>query len=72
MNLINWETWIGIVFFICLAIFGISYIVLGIAYCYTSEKATKVMLYCLIAEIVTGVIIVGYLLTALITAIGKI
>lgn len=69
MNLINWETWIGIVFWTSLAIFGICYLTVAVAYCYNSQKALKVMRFSCIGVCVSGGIIIGFLLMFLIKAI---
>lgn len=67
-------TVVGIVFWSSLALFVICYITEAIIYGSNdySEKATKVMLCCLIGTIITGVIILGFLLMALIKVIDKI
>lgn len=63
--------WIGIVFWTSLAIFGICYITLAVAYCYNSQKALKVMRLSCIGVCVSGGIIMGYLLMALIMTIWQ-
>lgn len=61
--------WMVIVVLTSLAIFGICYITLAVAYCYNSQKALKVMRFSYIGACVSGVIIIGYLLMALISTI---